>query len=208
MEKLALFWLVSLVSTATPGPAVLYVTTRGMAGGLRPALLASLGVLAADGVYILLSITGLTTILVASFELFTLIKWVGVVYLVYLGAKLILNGLRASGPTPADTRVPLRPQAFVGGFLLHAANPKALLYFGSLVPQFVNPSQPLGPQLAAMTVIHLATAAGVLATYSLLSARFRRTGAGLRVRRAFNVASGSLLIGGGISLAFAGKGSD
>jgi homoserine/homoserine lactone efflux protein len=206
MEKLVLFWMVSLVSTATPGPAVLYVTSRGMAGGARPALLASLGVLSADAVYILLSITGLSTVLIASFELFTLIKWVGVVYLVYLGVRLLLNGLTASSPTPAETPVAARPRAFVGGFLLHAANPKALLYFGSLVPQFVDPARPLFRQLAALTAIHLVTASVVLLAYSLLSARFRRTGAGRRVRRAFSVASGSLLIGGGISLAFAGKG--
>ncbi len=208
MHTLALFFAVSLVSTATPGPAVLYVSSQGMGGGMRSAIPASLGILSADAFYILLSITGLTTVLVTSYELFTIIRWAGALYLVYLGLRLLWAGL---GPTPAGpsprgiASSPVR--ALTGGFTLHAANPKALLYFGSLVPQFVDPEKTLWLQLLSLAVVHLMTASGVLLAYSMLSARFRRSAPCVRVRRAVHAATGSFLVGAGVSLAFARRGT-
>lgn len=207
MEKLLLFFAVSLVSTGTPGPAVLYVSSQGVTGGMRSAASSSLGILSADALYILLSITGLTTVLLASYELFTVIRWVGAIYLVYLGLRLIWAGLHvreaAGTATPAAAVSPLR--SFVGGFVVHASNPKALLYFGSLVPQFVDPLRPLGRQLASLTVVHLLTASAVLLVYCLLSARLRRSTVSTRVRRTFSFASGTFLVGAGVSLALARK---
>lgn len=206
MQTLAIFFVVSLLSTATPGPSVLYVTSRGVASGFRTAIAASLGVLTADTFYILLSITGLTAVLVASYELFLVIKWAGAIYLVYLGLRLIRAGLVASvSAEPLAASPTAARNAFLGGLVLHASNPKALLYFGSLVPQFVNQSRPLGGQLFAMTVIHLITATLVLLTYSTLAARFRGSAASTRVRRVFHVTTGSFLIGAGVSLILARK---
>lgn len=208
MDTLALFFAVSLLSTATPGPSVLYVATQGVSGGMRAAIPSSLGILAADAFYILLSITGLTAVLLASYELFLLIKWIGAIYLVYFGLRLVWMGLASSPPvSDAPTRAVATRNAFVGGFVLHAGNPKALLYFGSLVPQFVDSSQPVGFQLLALTWIHLATASAVLLAYSAVSSRFRRSAAGGRVRRAFHVATGSFLVGAGVSLMLVRKGA-
>lgn len=204
MNTLALFFVVSLMSTATPGPAVLYVSSHGVSGGLRSAIASSLGILAADGVYILLSITGLTTILVTSYELFNIIRWIGAVYLVYLGVRYIRAGLVRTAPAARNDRAPaVSGRAFLGGFALHAANPKALLYFGSLVPQFVSPHQPVIPQLGALTVIHLLTASSVLLAYSAVSARFRRVAVGGAARRIFNTATGTVMLGAGLGLVFA-----
>lgn len=204
MDMLALFFAVCLVSTATPGPAILYVTSQGIGGGMRSAFPSSLGILAADAFYILLSVTGLTAILVASYELFTVLKWIGAIYLVYLGARMLWSGIAPGLATAGTHRTASPPaRAFVGGFTLHAANPKALLYFGSLVPQFVNPSQSLVPQLALLACIHLATASLVLLSYSAISARLRRSTTGARVRRVFHAATGSFLVCAGVSLALA-----
>lgn len=205
METLVLFFAVCLLSTATPGPSILYVTSQGISEGLPSALRSGGGVLAADALYILLSITGLTAVLVSSYELFTAIKWAGAVYLVYLGVRYVWTGLFGR-PVQAAPEHPERPAhpahtAFLGGFALHAANPKALLYFGSLVPQFVNPSRPLIPQLGALASIHLATAAAVLLAYSLLAARLGRAMTDTRVHRVFHTAAGSVLIGAGVTLA-------
>jgi len=205
-EMLGLFFAVSLVSTATPGPSVLYVTSQGLSGGMRWAAAASFGILAADAFYILLSITGLTALLLASYELFVLVKWAGAVYLVYYGWRLIRSGLAAS-PTDTEPRpdAPLSHRSFLGGFVLHAGNPKAILYFGSLVPQFVDQSRPVAGQLVTLAVVHLLTASAVLCTYSVLSAWFRRWAAGGRLRRVFQVSTGTFLIGAGVSLLLARK---
>ena len=206
VHNLAIFFMVSLLSTATPGPAVLYVTSQGVSGGLRSAVPSSLGILAADAFYILLSITGLTAVLVASYELFLVIKWVGAIYLVYLGLRLVRTGLAASAANDGDSSRPSATRnAFLGGFVLHAGNPKALLYFGSLVPQFVDQSRPLGSQLMALTVVHLITATLVLVVYSVVSARFRGSATNALLRRVFHVATGSFLVGAGVSLMFARK---
>jgi threonine/homoserine/homoserine lactone efflux protein len=205
VHSLAIFFMVSLLSTATPGPSILYVTSQGVSGGLRAAIPSSLGILAADAFYVLLSITGLTAVLVASYELFLVIKWVGAIYLVYLGLRLVRAGLTSAANTggasgPSSTR-----NAFLGGFVLHASNPKAMLYFGSIVPQFVDQSRQIAGQLLAMTVVHLITATMVLVVYSVVSARFRGSATNAMLRRVFHVATGSLFIGAGVSLMFARK---
>lgn len=202
IDNLTLFFLVSLVATATPGPSIVYVTTQGVAHGLRPAAAAGSGVLAADALYILLSITGLTAILIASHEVFTLIKWAGVAYLVYLGLRLLAAGFSAQPDPAAAPRAIASPRrSFLGGFALHAANPKALLYFGSLVPQFIDPSRPIAAQLVFLAAIHLATAGCVLGAYSVFAGRFHGSSINARVRRAFNIATGGFFVSAGISLA-------
>lgn len=204
MGNLLFFFVMCLLWTATPGPAVLYVSSQGVGGGMRSAGPGSLGILAADAVYFLLSVTGLGTVLLASYQLFTAIRWVGAIYLVYLGLRLACSRLAqpAADPKPSTTATTPR-KAFLGGFLLHAANPKALLYFGSVLPQFVDPSHGLMWQLLALGCIHMTTASLVLLTYSTLSSRLRRSTTGVRIRRAFNVAAGSCLVGAGVSLALA-----
>jgi len=208
MNTLAIFCVVCLLSTATPGPSVLYVTSQGVSSALRTALASSLGILTADAFYILLSITGLTAVLIASYELFLVIKWIGAVYLVYFGLRLIRIGLTSpdtAGVTAAAKNPGPARNAFFGGFVVHASNPKALLYFGSLVPQFVDQSHPLVGQLLALTVVHLVSASSVLAVYSVLAARFRGSATNARVRRVFHVTTGSFLVGAGVSLALARK---
>jgi threonine/homoserine/homoserine lactone efflux protein len=208
MNTLAIFFFVSLVSTATPGPAVLYVISQGIFGGMRSGLPAALGVLAADLLYIVLSVTGLSAVLAASHELFTLLKWAGAVYLIYLGARLLRSAFSKSVDTsPAVAPVASR-SSFLSGFTLHAANPKALLYFGSLVPQFVNDMHPLGPQLASLAGIHLLTAAAVLLVYTALSSHLRHSKVSVRMNRAFKVAAGSSLAGAGLSMALLRKGAE
>jgi homoserine/homoserine lactone efflux protein len=208
MSTLVLFFIVSLASTAMPGPAILYVCTQGMSGGLRAGLPAAAGVLCADALYIVLSVTGLSAVLAASYELFTLMKWAGAVYLCYLGLRLIFSAIGQTSPaTPAGAPIAAR-RSLLGGFVLHAANPKALLYFGSLVPQFVDPARPLPSQLVTLAAIHLSTAAVVLIAYAAVSARLRYSAANAGANRIFKVAAGSSMVGAGVSMALLRKGTE
>jgi threonine/homoserine/homoserine lactone efflux protein len=169
---------------------------------------AAAGVLLADTLYIVLSVTGLSAVLAASYELFTLLKWAGVIYLIYLGGRLIWSALVGAASSGPEGTVQGSHRSFLGGFALHAANPKALLYFGSLVPQFVTPSQPIAPQLSALALIHLATAAGVLTLYAMISSRLRHAGVSTGANRAFRAAAGSSLIGAGLTMALLRKGAE
>lgn len=206
MSSLGLFFLVSLASTAAPGPAVFYVTSQSIFGGMRSGVPAALGILAADAFYIVLSVTGLSAVLAASYELFTIMKWAGAAYLVYLGFRLLRSAAsRAAvvrnGPVVASRK------SFISGFAIHAANPKALLFFGSLVPQFVDPKSGVWPQVGSLAVIHLCTAAAVLLTYAAISARFRHVAVNPRADRAFRATAGISLLGAGAMMAFLRKSS-
>jgi homoserine/homoserine lactone efflux protein len=207
MNTLALFFVVSLAATAMPGPAVFYVAAQGMSGGMRSGLPAAAGVLAADTFYIVLSVVGLSATLAASYELFTVLKWAGVVYLCYLGVQLLRSAFKSSA-TAQMTAPTASSKSLLSGFVLHAANPKALLYFGSLVPQFVDPARPVAPQLATLAAIHLSTAAAVLFAYAAVSARLRRSVVNTTVSRACRVAAGSSLLGAGVSMALLRKGAE
>lgn len=201
-DSLLTFFLVCLVATATPGPATLYVLSAGISGGLGGSSRASAGVLCADAVYFLLSVTGLGALLLASYKLFVVVKFAGAAYLIYLGLRLIVSaflrgeeGLAGLAAAPATTRW------LSGGFVVHAANPKALLYFGSILPQFLRPEQSLLPQLASLGLVHLATGLGVLLAYGFFASRIRTVALRPWFARTLNATAGALLVIVGAGLA-------
>lgn len=202
LHLLVPFFLVCLVATATPGPAVLYVLSAGISGGLTGAARASLGVLCADALYFLLSITGLGTLLLASYSLFVAVKLAGAAYLVYLGLRLLWSAIaRPADGLAALAGAPASRGWLAGGFMVHAANPKALLYFGSIVPQFLRPGQPLLPQLAGLGLVHLVTALGVMLGYGFFAARIRGLAQRPWFARTLNATAGGMLIAVGAGLA-------
>lgn len=199
---IAAFFLVCLVATGTPGPSVLYVLSAGISGGFRGSGRAALGVLSADAIYFLLSVTGLGTLLLASYSLFLAVKYAGAVYLIYLGLRLVAAALsrRQQGLAGLDDGA-RRTRWLSGGFMVHAANPKAILYFGSILPQFLQPSQPLVPQLVALGLVHLATALAVLVTYGFFASRVRMLADRPWFCRTLHGTSGAMLIAVGAGLA-------
>lgn len=203
------FLLVSMVATATPGPAALYVLSAGMSGGLRAYGPGVLGILCADAVYFALSVAGLGTFLLASYGLFVAIKWAGALYLVWLGCRLLRAAFSGTGCPAVDAAVPTsRARWLSGGFMVHAANPKALLYFGSIVPQFLRPTEPLIPQIAMLGLLHLLTAMSVMLCYGMFAAQIRTFAHRPWFARTLYGASGSMLIVAGAGLAALKRGAD
>ena len=206
---IATFFLVCLVATATPGPAVFYVLSAGMSGGFSGSGRASLGVLCADALYFLLSVTGLGTILLASYAVFTLVKFAGAAYLVYLGLRLLCSAVVWPKEAVASwTNAPAGRRWLSGGFMVHAANPKALLYFGSIVPQFLQPDRALMPQLVVLGLAHLVTALTVLVAYSYFASRIRALATRPWFSRTLNATSGILLVAVGAGLASIKRAAD
>ncbi|MEM7768039.1 MAG: LysE family translocator [Pseudomonadota bacterium] len=187
-----LFALTTFVVVFSPGPAAITVTAQGSGNGALRAQYGVWGIASANAVYFVLSATGIASIIIASDLLFTIIKWVGVAYLVYLGASAILGksgGLTVEAGPKSHSR-----ELFVKGFVVEFANPKALLYFAAILPQFINVSAPIAPQIAIMGVTTLVLDVVVYSVYAFLGQTLSRSGLkGWRVR-ALNGTAGSALL--------------
>jgi homoserine/homoserine lactone efflux protein len=182
-------WLLFLVMetalSLSPGPAVFYVVSQGVRGALRRTLPAAAGILTANGIYFVLSATSLGAIIAASARFFAVAKWAGAAYLIYLGVKALrsANSMHsvALGERAADGRG-LRG-VYLGALTLQLANPKALLFFLALLPQFIDPAVPVVPQMLILAATSMVPEFCILAGYGWLahravhaSARFGVTG--------------------------------
>src|SRR5262245_36388994 len=166
LEVWLAFCATETVLCLTPGPAVLFVVSVAMARGSRAGLAAALGILAGNAFYFALSATGIAAVIVASSQLFTALKWAGAAYLVWLGLRMLASRSRE----PAAVVAQAVPRAFARGFVVQAANPKALVFFVALLPQFIDPAASVGLQ-----VLILGTSS-VLIELLVLSGYVRRTG--------------------------------
>lgn len=138
MESLTLFFVASVVLILTPGPDIIYVTTRGIAGGRSAGLISALGVTAGLLVHTLAASLGLAVLLKASLWGFWVLKIAGGLYLIYLGVQMARNtqalDLEAKGARCGLGR------CFRQGFLTNLLNPKIALFFVAFLPQFVDPA--------------------------------------------------------------------
>lgn len=155
---LLLFAGASLALLIMPGPAVLYVATRGATQGHRAGIVSVLGVGTGSLVHVLAAAVGLSAILVASSSAYTAVKLAGAVYLVYLGIQAIRTA-RASGSsssTPASNPRSMR-QLYLNGVTLNILNPKLAVFFLAFLPQFVDPSSGSGTaQILALGALFVA----------------------------------------------------
>jgi len=135
---------------------------------------------------------------------FIVIKWLGVVYLAWLGLCAWRDALRGTGSLTIARPVPTGLRMWRQGVLLQLANPKAILFFTALLPQFIDTAHAIAPQVFVLAVTSIVSEFFVLAAYAWLAAR---GGALLlarpRLARASDAAAGTCLIGAGIGLALA-----
>jgi homoserine/homoserine lactone efflux protein len=202
IEAWLLFATTETMLCLTPGPAVLLVLSVSLRRGLSPGLQASAGILVANAFYFLLSATSLGAILLASWEAFSLIKWVGAAYLIWIGLNMCIA--RGAEPTGTAARcTPPRPGrgTFLHGVVTQGANPKALVFFTALLPQFVDPAKPLALQIAILAVTSILIEFGVLTAYTALASRASRYAQRPRFASMLKRVGGGLLIGAGAGLA-------
>lgn len=166
-------WLVFaaavFILTVTPGPSVLMTVSTSVNRGFRQAVLASLGSTSAIVCIMGLSAVGLGAILAASELLFSVLKWAGAAYLAYLGITSLLA--RDSALSLADEQGAAQPSSFVRGLLVGASNPKALVFFTALFPQFIDPGRPQLPQFLVLCATFVAFELSWLITYAALGSR-------------------------------------
>ncbi len=171
-------WLLFLVMetalSLSPGPAVFYVVSQGVRGALRRSLPAAAGIITANAIYFTLSATSLGAIIAASARFFTIAKWVGAAYLIYLGIKALLAARSSHGVALGDTAAAapgdLR-RVYVGALTLQLANPKALLFFLALLPQFIDPTRMVAPQMLILAATSMLPEFCILLTYGWLAHR-------------------------------------
>jgi threonine/homoserine/homoserine lactone efflux protein len=138
---LALFVVAGLLLNITPGPDTLYILGRSASQGWRGGTVASLGIGAGLFVHTFAAAVGLSALLAASATAFSILKWVGAAYLVYVGVSLLIARPALQQRTAALRVVKLRT-VFLQGFLTNVLNPKVALFFLAFLPQFVDPGAP------------------------------------------------------------------
>lgn len=199
-EAFAAFAATNLLFAFSPGPAVLLTVSHGMRGGVPDALKVALGVQAGNSVYFALSAIGLGALLQTSETLFHAVKWLGAAYLAWLGVRTWRNARRAAEQAAAPP-LPSGSRPFAQGVLTQLANPKSVLFFGALMPQFIDPAGPLLAQYALFGLICVVVEVPVLLGYGWLAAQGRRFARNPRVALWRERVSGGLLMGVGASLA-------
>lgn len=187
-----------MVLTVTPGPSVLMCVSTSVNLGARKALIASLGSTTAIVGIMTLSALGLGTALATSHTLFTVLKWLGAAYLAYLGVMALCapaTPIAVTGAVaPASTR-----RLFGQGFLVGASNPKALLFFGALFPQFIVAGAPQAPQFFALGATFVFFELSWLTIYAFSAAKAKRWLQQPRRARMFNrVTGGVFLLAAGV----------
>lgn len=191
------FVAASVVMLVIPGPTILTVIAYSVAHGRRAQVPLVAGVALGDTTALVLSLLGLGALLAASATWFTVIKWAGGLYVIYLGARMLREGLRGAQAAiiaAPDTSVPpQRWRLFANTYAVTALNPKGIIFFVAFLPQFIAPDAPVAPQLwvLSLTFVALATLnAGLYAAFAGSAATLLRVPA---ARRGFHLGGGGLL---------------
>jgi threonine/homoserine/homoserine lactone efflux protein len=180
-----------------PGPTIALVLGYALGEGRRAALFIVAGVALGDLTAMTLSLLGIGALLAASAMLFTVLKWMGAAYLVWLGIKL----WRAPVGDAANdaTAIPHSGRTmFMHAYVVTALNPKSIAFFVAFVPQFMNPELAYWPQAAVLIATFVSLAAINALAYALLASRARHVIRRPQVQRWVNRTGGTVLIGAGV----------
>jgi threonine/homoserine/homoserine lactone efflux protein len=180
-----------------PGPTVLLVVSYALGQGWRAALPMAIGVALGDFTAMSLSVLGIGALLMASATLFTVVKWIGAAYLIYLGIKLFRTGGTLSAEPKTDTSSALRMGAHA--WLVTSLNPKGILFFVAFFPQFIDQHTPFWPQVFILQATFLSIAFANALAYAFFASRARGLVRSERIIGAVNKTGGVMLIGAGVA---------
>jgi homoserine/homoserine lactone efflux protein len=197
------WWLFAATETVlsfTPGPAVLFVLASALQVGAKRSIPAILAILTANSIYFALSATSIGALLVSSHPLFFAVKWIGAAYLVYLGARSIL-GHHSVVPVERKKAAASGWRLFGDGLVLQLSNPKALVFFAAILPQFIDPRRTVVPQIVILGLTSNVCEFAVLFGYAVAAGRASALTRQPRYAKWTNRVAGGLLIGAGAGLA-------
>lgn len=197
LETWLAFTAASAILLVIPGPTILLVVSYALGQGWRAALPVSIGVALGDFTAMTLSMLGVGALLAASATVFTLLKWAGAAYLIYLGIKLFRAGgtleARPRGGTVAAGRL------VTHAWLVTALNPKSITFFVAFLPQFLDRHGDFFTQMLVFEATFLALAFLNALAYAFAASRARLAVRNERAIRIVNRTGGTLLVGAGVA---------
>jgi threonine/homoserine/homoserine lactone efflux protein len=196
-SKYGEFLIFAVVLVLIPGPDFAVVTKNALVGGHRRGRWAALGVASSNLVQGTAAAAGLGALILRAQPVFEAIKWAGVAYLLFLGVQTLRSAVRGSYPAPAQEPTAGNGRAFAGwrqGFLSNITNPKVLVFYLAVLPQFLPPGTSVG-WLLALAWSHAALSLAYLTVLTAGLHSARRVLLRRKVRRGLDVATGSVLLG-------------
>lgn len=198
------FAVASAVILATPGPTVTLAVSFALNSGRRAVWVTVLGATLGDFTAMTLSLVGAGAVLSASATLFSLLKFVGAIYLIWLGVQLY-----RIDPQPGGSDQPATStsgwQMFRSAFTVTALHPGGFVFFISFVPQFVNPDRPALPQFMLLEATFLSLVAAIISLWALSAVVLRRQFYKPAIRKLFNRTGGSILVASGLFAMFSDR---
>jgi threonine/homoserine/homoserine lactone efflux protein len=194
ISTLAVFCAATLGLLLVPGPAVLYIVTRSVSQGRTAGLISVLGIHTGSIVHVAAAALGISALLAASATAFTIVKYVGVAYLLWLGIRKLMQ--KGGGEEIVELKVQSKRRLFWEGFVVNVLNPKTAIFFLAFLPQFTDPAVgPVGPQILVFGLVWLLLGMASDGTYAMLaSALAGRLRHSARARR-LDVGSGVVYLG-------------
>jgi homoserine/homoserine lactone efflux protein len=197
-------WITYLIATiilsVTPGPGVFSSISSGLHHGLRLGIWNAVGMQIASLIWVCIVALGLGAILIASERMFSVVKWVGVGYLIYLG----IVTWRARPRTfveDADDNARTPRQVFGRGFLVNITNPKGIIFFAAIFPQFIDVARPLAMQYTILAATTFVVDLVIMMGYTALAARVFAVMRDERHLRWINRTLGGTFVAAGVALA-------
>ena len=194
------YCLATLLLSLSPGPGVFSSLSSGLRHGFRLGAWNGVGMQAANLMLVGVVSLGLGAILLASETLFTLVKWIGVAYLVYLGIAAWRAPAKGFEEDATDNAQTAR-EIFMRGFWVNATNPKGIIFFAAILPQFIDIARPQPTQYALLAATTFVVDLAVMMGYTALAARVFRAMRDPRRIRWVNRTLGSAFVACGVALA-------
>lgn len=194
------YFVATIVLSLSPGPGVFSSISSGLHHGFRLGLWNGVGMQAANLILVGIVSLGLGAILLASETLFAIVKWLGVAYLIYLGFvtwRAPARGFRDTGDDGAHSP----RDVFLRGFFVNITNPKGIIFFAAILPQFIDVSRPQAPQYAVLAATTFAVDLVVMMGYTALAAKVLRLMSDPAHVRWVNRGLGGAFVAAGLALA-------
>ena len=192
------FVLASLVLCVTPGPTVFFVIGHSLKHGKASVVPMVFGALSGDIVLMCLSFIGLSALLASSVYMFTILKFVGALYLIYLGIKSWRSLSFINQENEMETLPLKKGKIYTDALLVTALNPKGIIFFTAFFPLFLDVNSALLPQMLILALTFMGVAVSTNSCYSIFSSYLSTKVKSAKTQKMFNKTSGGLLIGAGL----------
>jgi homoserine/homoserine lactone efflux protein len=203
ITNFSLFLSITFIVSASPGPVMLSCMANGGRLGMRKAFLGMLGACGGNLLLVGLSVLGLGLMVSQNDTVFNIVKWVGAAYLAFMGWQIIRKPVNSDHLNTIE--ITSSKSVVLNSFLIAIGNPKGLIYFGALFPQFISYQEPIGSQFLILTITFLAIDLMWMFAYAIAGNKIMHWLKSAKHQMWFNTLSGFVLILAAIFMALSGK---